>query len=742
MKLTYRDYLVQRFYQVEAGTVRMATSQDVDIRELFVMPSLRVHTSIEKSEDTKSEESTELMNLAVAREYFELSEKPLRQKKKKGEEKENAISALDQVKKHPRNVIIGTPGSGKSTFFEWLQLRLASGEEELVMNGKQAIPLLLRIRQLDPRKLPQGAALIEKALLSKDRTALMPTGWLDRQMKEGQIFFMLDGLDETEPELRDKFVIPWLQKLMKKFPVCRYLISSRPVGYPQSSFLKLRFAENSLLDFNNKQIIEYTKHWCTAIRLAQNEPEKEARKEGAAEGEKIVDGFKENPYIRDLAKNPLMLSAICLVNNFEGGELPKDRVLLYKFCVEGLLHHWDQKREIHSKFKLSEKLRVCREVALAMQTDDRAECEAKKVKDIFTEVLGNSARAEELLAYIRRRTGLLLERRSGIFAFVHLTFQEYLAAQAVYEGNGIGVCSKQMVKEHDDGRWKEVIALYCGMAPLKATRNMINLLIKQKDSLLLPSILAEAFLTSQPEITQDVKLRKKVIERIAIAPGRYSLGRFSSDEVTPIANQSIGKTKSNSFSEAYSWLSFHERKMDEVIIEKHLKKIKKMTPFQVGELVLLIHFLGSDSLLLKMAKDAEIYNTPGPNFFNTYRFCSQAEIAILGLSYRFTAMGSSMKTNVLDAAFLQCLNVFVNSKFNMATLCLRFPTFIRNRTKLPLPMDETTWQKFASMSRKLINRLKKYGVVSRKSVEELTVWVVKLEKALADKKKLKGGKNE
>lgn len=40
-ELTYRDYLVQRFHRIEAGTVRMNTSLDVDLRELFVMPRVK-----------------------------------------------------------------------------------------------------------------------------------------------------------------------------------------------------------------------------------------------------------------------------------------------------------------------------------------------------------------------------------------------------------------------------------------------------------------------------------------------------------------------------------------------------------------------------------------------------------------------------------------------------------------------------------------------------------------------------
>jgi predicted NACHT family NTPase len=154
-----------------------------------------------------------------------------------------------------------------------------------------------------------------------------------------------------------------------------------------------------------------------------------------------------------------MLSAICLVRYFEGGELPKDRAVLYKLCVEGLLHHWDQRRGIYSEFPMEEKVRACREVALAMQLDDRAEYEADKVRATFGAVLGDQGRGRALFEHIRYRAGLLLERRSEVFAFAHLTFQEYLAARAVYEGNRLGIDAENLAREHHDGRWKEVIAL-------------------------------------------------------------------------------------------------------------------------------------------------------------------------------------------------------------------------------------------------------------------------------------------
>ncbi|HEX5876136.1 MAG TPA: NACHT domain-containing protein, partial [Pyrinomonadaceae bacterium] len=211
-ELTYRDHLLQRFYRVEAGTVRMTTNLNIDLRELFVMPTVIVRPE-KNSEDQGEINFGALMDLTAARAIFGNTQKL---QTMFGETNAESVSAIDQVRRSPRNIIVGVPGSGKSTLFEWLQLSLGNVEEELVTGGGQAIPLLLRVRQLDAKNLPQGAALIEKATTSHDRAALMPAGWIDRQMRAGRVLFMLDGLDETDPEIRDNYILPWLSGLCEK----------------------------------------------------------------------------------------------------------------------------------------------------------------------------------------------------------------------------------------------------------------------------------------------------------------------------------------------------------------------------------------------------------------------------------------------------------------------------------------------------------------------------------------------
>lgn len=660
-ELLYRDYLLQRFHRVEAGTVRMTTNLDVDLRELFVMPNVKVRELSIEAQNLKG--AALLMGLAEARKLFGafdgISETEAKIKAEKKKDKK-PHSAFDQIKRARRNVVVGLPGVGKSTFFEWLQVKLASVEEKLPIGGGQAIPLLIRVRQLDMSNLPQGASLIEKATASKDRANLMPDGWIDRQMKAGRVLFMLDGLDETEPELRDEHLIPWLTALIKKYPKCHYLISSRPVGYPSGLLLENKFVECDLLDFDEPQIREYTRHWCTAVRLARNELEAEAREEGKREGDEIVDGFREHPYIRNLARNPLMLSAICLINYFEGGKLPKDRALLYKLCVEGLLHNWDQRRGIHSVFSLSEKLRVCREVALAMQNEDKAEADAKSIRQIFGKILKDKRRADSLLEHIRYRTGLLIERRADVFGFAHLTFQEYLAALAVHEGNLLGINKEQLVREHDDGRWNEVIALYCGLATISDVRNLIGDLIAQPDTLLLAEVLVEAYLSSNSEIIEDSILRQRVLKRAASSPynwGRGILHRFPDDEITPIANNQIGKIKTNkTLSLAYNWLSEHPYYLDTKKQIEKLYAFHNLTPVQITEIIYILHRLSSDKILSEVAKIPGLYTSAGPVFENGQSYSSQADIALRALHSRLRLHSKQISSELIQ----ELLQIFMD----------------------------------------------------------------------------------
>src|SRR5262249_28475053 len=140
-ELQYRDYLSQRFFRVEAGTVRMTTNLSVDLRELFVMPNV-LERVFGEDQSGKGSIGAELMPLLQARKVLAGAFSTAGD----DSEEKSGIPVIEQIRHQSRNVLVGAPGSGKSTFLEWFQLKVASAEEEFVLGGQQAIPLLLRVR--------------------------------------------------------------------------------------------------------------------------------------------------------------------------------------------------------------------------------------------------------------------------------------------------------------------------------------------------------------------------------------------------------------------------------------------------------------------------------------------------------------------------------------------------------------------------------------------------------------------
>lgn len=567
---TYRNELLQRAYRVDVGALRVGASQAVDIRDLFVRPKLneRNLTLLPQTEGSLELDVLSLENARKAIQSRTTSD---------SNEQEIATDAVEFLQSKQRIVIVGLPGGGNSTLVEWLQVMLASGELGCTGGGDPApVPLLLRVRQFPDGIPPEIKQFVSRSFHSGDWASEEPDGWTRRYLELQRVLLIVDGLDETSEHNRKEKLLPWLESLINEYPHIRIVVTSRPAGYPIGWLKKLNFAECDLAPFDGPQTLEFAQHWHTAKLLSDNKSIEEAQRIGEAEGKSLYDSFADHTHVRDLARSPLMLAAVCLVHHFEGGKRPDDRALLYKLCVEGMLHNWDQRRGIESHFGLEEKLRCCRQLAIEMQIKATAECTLDDVKASFTKELGNPVRANQLLENIRQRAGILIERRTNVFAFAHLTFQEYLAALAIHQG-GVGVpLASQIVKESDDGRWQEVIPLYCGVATRNEVSTFLKSLASQSDSPNLGFILCESYGTAAREVGRDLELHDLVAARALRSKG-FSDVRvevFQSDRLRKLVNETVHslEDRGHELTVAFEWLLFHPDEINWNGIAVRLKK--------------------------------------------------------------------------------------------------------------------------------------------------------------------------
>src|SRR4029453_4829308 len=103
---------------------------------------------------------------------------------------------------------------------------------------------------------------------------------------------------------------------------------------------------------------------------------------------------------------------------------------------------------------------LLRRLALTMQLQGVAEVDEHQVADSFRMTLGDvggNADVAQIITNIRDRSGLLGERRPGIYGFSHLTFQEYLTACAIYQGDDPAHDRFFLFSQREDPQWAEVI---------------------------------------------------------------------------------------------------------------------------------------------------------------------------------------------------------------------------------------------------------------------------------------------
>jgi predicted NACHT family NTPase len=160
---------------------------------------------------------------------------------------------------------------------------------------------------------------------------------------------------------------------------------------------------------------------------------------GREKAAKLVNRLKEPDFrvrrVFELTRNPLLLTNICLVHRYRGG-LPQKRARLYKECIDVLLEHWRAAKDLPVGVTAQDGMRALQPAALWLhQKEERTRATAAELAPHIDPVLKaldwSGKTAEEFLRTIRDDSGLLTGWDIEHYGFMHLGFQEYLAAREI-----------------------------------------------------------------------------------------------------------------------------------------------------------------------------------------------------------------------------------------------------------------------------------------------------------------------
>ncbi len=220
--------------------------------------------------------------------------------------------------------IVGTAGSGKSTFVKYLFL------ESIKQSFK--VPILVELRHLNDfngniSEFIQQKVLNQKVSPSKEI--------LKRSFEQGSYFFLLDGFDEIFSKRKEN-VIKQLDEFIDMYPHNYFLISTRPGGGIENF---PRFSNFHVLDFEEDDIREF-------INLQVDDPDR------CIQIQKTIDGNLEFGF-QEYLKNPLLLSMFILAYG-NHPEIPKKKSAFYSNVFDtlfskhdGLTIKWFPKRKVN-----------------------------------------------------------------------------------------------------------------------------------------------------------------------------------------------------------------------------------------------------------------------------------------------------------------------------------------------------------------------------------------------------------
>jgi formylglycine-generating enzyme required for sulfatase activity/energy-coupling factor transporter ATP-binding protein EcfA2 len=413
------------------------------------------------------------------------------------------VTVNEALAAHRRLVVLGDPGSGKTTLLRYLAMvygrDVAQGgrwiQEKLGITEAGILPILLPLRQIGSflQSRPDDGVEGHKRLLEflqrhlQNERIDVPLDFFDDYLRHGRALLLFDGLDEVADNALRRRVARLVEAFTRAYPDCRYVVTSRIVGYSGAARLGEGYVTSTVRDFTLADVTQFLNHWHRLVAVGQMGAGQAAEHYAQEQTGQLLEAVQSNERIRGLAINPLMLTVIALVHR-DRVRLPDRRAELYAEAVDVLLGKWDEARGVAEQtvlanrpFDAGDRRLMLQSVALHMQGRTIKEIETadlhKLLEALFLEITDDkreaTAAAGRFLTVIAERTGLLAERGAGVYAFSHLTFQEYLAALAVAAREDYVAYS---LARSADPWWREVILLEAGHLSMGSKERVTRLI--------------------------------------------------------------------------------------------------------------------------------------------------------------------------------------------------------------------------------------------------------------------------
>lgn len=379
------------------------------------------------------------------------------------------VSGLEVLAKNTNLMVVGKPGSGKTTYLQRIVTECNAGNLQA-----DKIPVLIRLRKF----VDDGRSLSYSLKHYLEQCWQLLTAETQLVLKQGRSLVLLDGLDEVTGE-DGKTIIKQIKQFARTYPQVQMVITCRTQSFSgEMDWKSLRFSFVEVADFNEPQVRSFAEHWFKTVMREEGD--------GLAKAREFLEQLfrQENKPIRELVITPILLSLTCAVFH-QAGRFYSKRSKLYEEGLELLLEKWDKSREIerdeiYRDLSVERKLELLSYLAVKkFEQEQYVLFEQEEIEGYVAEFLGVGQReSRSVLRAIESQHGLLVERAQRVWTFSHLTFQEYLTAKKFVEQVDWLNLARHSIEKH----WRGVIFLAFDM--LKFGDELLGLIKQRLDNLI------------------------------------------------------------------------------------------------------------------------------------------------------------------------------------------------------------------------------------------------------------------
>lgn len=356
-------------------------------------------------------------------------------------------------------VVLGEPGYGKSAMLRYLALSIL--QPETMASGAlnpsyfSRLPVWISFARLSAAVDRQAGTSVEDFF----------RGWLHqysfddvyplfaRAVRGAQVLLLLDGLDEAATESSGREALDRIVTFLNSCSA-RIICTSRPRGYRVLG-VPGSWAAATLTPLSDEKIAMLATRWFAIVESgikagAQGNPE--VSDQIRARAQAFLRAAKDNPKTLELARSPLLCQALIQLFRFSH-RLPEARVTAYQQIVELVLSRHPAARAQAGGvaqpvdrlgLKTTDLKEVLVRLAWLLQSQEhagplsRAQCEQCCAEFLEDDTFGLGQQraqarrhATEVIEQLVTHYGVLVERAPGELNFVHLSIQEYLAAESI-----------------------------------------------------------------------------------------------------------------------------------------------------------------------------------------------------------------------------------------------------------------------------------------------------------------------